>query len=215
MTRHYAPEGMTTKEFYFNHIKGLSNSGMGKVQDWLDGKEDKAMPEAAFRFGSMVDAMLTQPDELEANATDEELLKAMQVRDAIRSHPLGGMLLDKAEPQVIITNTLKLDYEGIEFEIEGKCMLDGLIQKMKIGKDDKTTAARTHAQFMASVERFNYDRQAFWYMELAELDRFVFIGASKIKVGEVFIHIIKRGDPMWLSGKEKATSLAYYSKIWK
>jgi len=213
MTRHHAPSHLTTKEFYFNHVQGLSNSGMSKVQDWLDGREDKAMPEKAFRFGSMVDAMLTQPDELTEDATDQELLKAIKVRDAIRSHPLGGILLDKAEPQVILTNTLHLEFEGIPFEVEAKAMYDGLIQKMKIGKDDKTTAARNHQAFMKSFDMFHYDRQAFWYMEIGGLDRFVFVAASKVKVGEVFIHIIKRGDPMWLSGKEKASMLAYYSNL--
>ena len=213
MTRHYAPEGMTTKEYYFNHVKGLSNSKMTKVQDWLDGKMDRVMPEAAFRFGSMVDAMLTQPDELDLTATDQELLKTSKVRDAIVAHPLGKILLDHSEPQVILTNQVKIEYEGIEQMIEAKCMLDGLIAKMKIGKDDKTTAAKTQSQFLSSIDRFNYDRQAYWYMEIADLERFVFIGASKEYIGRVFIHIVRKGDPMWLRGKEKAAMLAYYSQI--
>ena len=213
MARHHAPAGMTTKEFYFNHVQGLSNSGLTKVEDWLKGNMDKVIPEKAFRFGSMVDAMLTQPDELEPDATDEELLKAIKVRDAIKSHPLGKVLLDQAEPQVILTNEIRIEFEGIEKIVLAKCMYDGLLEKMRIGKDDKTTAARTMVQFESSIDRFHYDRQAYWYMEVGQLDRFVFIGASKTKIGEVFIKIIKRGDPLWLSGREKASALAYYSDV--
>ena len=102
---------------------------------------------------------------------------------------------------------------AILLHYEALFQLDGYLPKFGIGKDDKTTAARSQAQFESSIDRFNYDRQAYWYMEIAELDRFVFIGASKTRIGEVFIKIIKRGDPLWLSGKEKASALAYYSDV--
>lgn len=213
MTRHFPPPDLTTKEFYFNHVKGLSNSGMGKVQDWLDGREDKVMPEKAFRFGSMVDAMLTQPDELDETLSDEELLRGFKLSQTAKSNPLCSILLDKGEVQAILTKTVKLEFEGIEFEVEGKCMLDIYLPKMKIGADIKTTAAKSYNQFLSSIERFSYDRQAFWYMEIAELDRFPFIGLSKTKNVDPFVPIVKRGDPIWLSGKEKASMLAYYSQL--
>lgn len=213
MTRHYPPLGISSKDYYFNHVKGLSNSGLTRVEDWLKGQMDKPIPEKAFRFGSLVDAMLTQPEELDEDATDMELLSAIKVKNAILAHPLGRTLLTYAEPQAIVTNEILVDFEGIEKRVLAKCMLDGYLPKFGIGKDDKTTAARSQAQFESSIDRFNYDRQAYWYMEIAELDRFVFIGASKTRIGEVFIKIIKRGDPLWLSGKEKASALAYYSDV--
>ena len=211
--RHYAPPGLTTKEFYFNHVKGLSNSGLSRVADRLEGAMDKPMPINAFRFGSMVDAILTQPDELADDLTDAELKAGLRLSEAVKAHPLARTLLAHAEPQVIISRTLTIDLEGIEKEVLAKCMLDGAILKMKIGKDDKTTSERTYAGFLKAIERFNYDRQAYWYMEVAELDRFVLIGISKTKPGEVFIHIIKRGDEMWTKGKEKASVLAYYHDL--
>ena len=213
MQRHYAPAGMTTKEFYFNHVVGLSNSGLGKVQDKMEGNFDKPVPYGAFRFGSMVDAILTQPDELVTDLTDDELRQGLRLSEAVKTNPLAKVLLDHAEPQVIVSRTLTINLEGIEKEVLAKCMLDLALLKMGIGADIKTTAARTHAQFLASVERFNYDRQAYWYMETPELNKFVFIGISKTKVGEVFIHIVKRDDPMFLSGKEKAHALAYYHDL--
>lgn len=213
MMRHYPPEGMSSKEYYFNHVNGLSNSGLTRVEDWLKGKMDKPIPEKAFRFGSLVDALISQPEELEEDASDLELLSAIKVKEAIMAHPLGRTLIQYSEPQAIVTKEILVEFEGIEKRILAKCMFDGYLPKFGIGKDDKTTAARTQAQFESSIDRFNYDRQAYWYMEVGELDRFVFIGASKSKVGDVFIKIIKRGDPLWLSGKEKASALAYYSDV--
>jgi hypothetical protein len=213
MQRHHAPAGMTTKEFYFNHVSGLSNSGLGKVADWLEGRMGKSLPEKAFRFGSMVDAMLTQPDELVEDASDAELLKAIKLSNSFKEHPLASTILEHGEPQVILTKEIEIDYEGILKTVAAKCMLDLCLLKMRIGCDIKTTAAGNMKTFLASIARFNYDRQAYWYMEVGELDRFVFIGLSKVKSMPPFIWIIKRGDPMWLSGKEKASALAYYADL--
>lgn len=213
MTRHYPPPHLTTKEFYFNHVEGLSNSGLTKVEEWLEGKMDQPKPESAFRLGSMVDAMLTQMDELTDDATDEELIKAMKLSDAIKRHPLAKVLIDQCEPQAIVSNVVKVNYQGFELDVPAKAMYDGLLLKMKIARDDKTTSARTEKQFLDAFERFNYDRQAYWYMEIAGLDKMVFVGASKPKPGEVFIHIVKRGDKYWQQGKDKANFLAYYSQL--
>lgn len=209
MEHHNVPAGMTTKEFYFTQVHGLSNSGLGKVEDWLNGKTNKVLPEKAFRFGSMVDAILTQPDELEDSLTDEEILAGIKLSKAALAHPLSSMILSHGKSQVILTSEVTIDFEGIIKPIEAKCMYDKLLLKMKIGADYKTTVAKDYAEFLVLISWFKYDRQAYWYMEIGNLDRFVLIGLSKTRVGEVFIHIVKRGDEMWQSGKDKAVVLAY------
>lgn len=82
---------------------------------------------------------------------------------------------------------------------------------MNWGGDIKSTSATTQAQFESAVRQFDYDRQRFFYMNIAGSDKDVLIGISKENF-RVFKVFIKRGDELWESGRQKCMELAF--KYW-
>lgn len=45
--------------------------------------------------------------------------------------------------------------------------------------DFKTTSCRDYAQFAATVEQYDYDRQVAFYLDVMQADRFLVVGVQK------------------------------------
>jgi hypothetical protein len=204
MTRIYVPSGYTTKDFYFNHVTGVSNSRLNEVERWMNGELDFQFPKGAARIGNMVDAILTQPEELEADISDEERRNAMKIAAQASKDPLVRMILDKGEPQAIYTNEI----EGIKT----KSMLDVGLPKFRTGADFKTTAATSREGFLKAIQRFRHDRQGVFYMENADLDRFIIIGLPKQR-REVWTWTLERKSEQFKEARSEISTLLYYHSL--
>ncbi len=79
------------------------------------------------------------------------------------------------------------------------------------GGDIKSTTATTQKQFEDAVRYFDYDRQRFFYMNMAGSNQDILIGISKVNF-KVFKVPIQRGSELWNSGRDKTMELAF--KYW-
>lgn len=202
----------------------VSNSDLSKLKKVLAGQPIESFEEGlkeAFKFGNLVDAMLTDPGKvnyysLKVNNeeyTEEEFFRAKKMCDNFFANNLCKMLHSKCEGQKTLTKTLQISHNGVEFELPARCRYDLYSKEIGMAGEIKTTAATTLNAFKASIPFLDYDRARAWYMDISGIENELFIGLSK-KNYQVFVVPVKKGDEIYLAGKAKYSELAYeYYKI--
>lgn len=197
---------------YFD-LPQVSNSDLTALKHHLTGV-DFNPPEEAFAFGSLVDAMITEPDRIDwfrktlNGQPVEDFDRAKACFRAFNKHHLAPAFIKGAEFQKVSIKERLFEWEGLEFWLNCRCKWDFFGH---ISGDIKTTTATTQKQFESACDYFDYFRQRAWYMDLENTDRDVLIGISKVNY-KVFIIKIERNDENYLKGKAQYTDLAM--KYW-
>lgn len=199
----------------------VSNSDLTALKNLLHPRMQYGDREAAFRFGSLVDAIVTEPSRVDVFAltvdgeqySADEFAHARGMHDALRAEArndrLLAMVLDGAETQrVMVRKAQRFGYCGFPFTLDTRCKWDWWLPFCKFGGDLKTTFAETQKQFDEAVDFFDWDRSRAWYMDIAHSDR-DFIYAISKKNNRVFKKFIVRGDDIYLRGREKYEELAF------
>lgn len=199
---------------YFNRPE-VSNSDLGSLEADLSGRDpiggDK---EAAYRFGSLFDAVVTEPERVDFNkktvdgipALPVEWNKALKMRKSFLADQFCVGILSESKAQAVTVAEVELELEGVGFSLPMRCKWDFFTDYM--GADLKSTIATTQQQFEAVCDMFQYDRQSAVYMTIAGIDKMVLIGVSKVNY-KVFKKFIRRGDDFFNSGYEKFRHLAW------
>lgn len=205
------------RDIYFSRSE-VSNSDLSWLKKYELQQSVIYDLEAAYRFGTLVDAIITEPEKVNYfNRTvvgedyifsEEEFSKARKMHDAFRDDELCQHYLKQSNYQSVMSKNQVIDYEGFEFELPVRCKWDIWMPKLKWGADIKSTVATTQKQFEAAVRYFDYDRQRAWYMDIAGSDRDMLIGISKVNF-KVFKVKITRDGELYRSGREKYSSLAF------
>lgn len=199
----------------------VSNSDLTELKNLLHPREFNGDKEAAFRFGNLVDALITEPSRVDyyqltvddVQYFDEEFRHAEEMQKALRyearTDAFLARVLAEAETQRFMVNKQQaFNYRGFDFSLDTRCKWDWWLGKFGFGGDLKTTFAATQAQFDEAVDFFDWDRSRAWYMDIAHSDR-DFIYAISKKNCKVFKKFITRGDENYTRGREKYEELAY------
>lgn len=197
----------------------VSNSDLTELKNILHPRMQFGDREAAFRFGSLVDALITEPSRVDyyrLTVDDEpysydEFRHAQEMQKALRHEARRDAFLAKvlecADTQRIMVNhAQELSYCGFPFRLDTRCKWDWWLGTF--GGDLKTTFASTQQQFDEAVDFFDWDRSRAWYMDIAGSDR-DFIYAISKKNGKVFKKFITRGDVIYNRGRDKYEELAF------
>lgn len=208
---------------YYNRPE-VSNSDLTELKNLLYPRLQYGDKEKAFRFGSLVDAIITEPDRVnyyqltvdDVQYTEDEFYQARQMREALfhesRHDTFLAKVLQLAETQRYMVNKQQqFSYGGFPFTLDTRCKWDWWIPVADFGGDLKTTFASSQKQFDEAVDFFDWDRSRAWYMDIAHSDR-DFIYAISKKNGLVFKKFIDRGDAIYNRGREKYEDLAF--KYW-
>lgn len=201
-------------EAYYSRIE-VSNSDLSWLQNQLHPR-DMPDPTNAYRFGSLIDAMITEPNRVnfitrrldDFQFSKEEFEKAEQMK---RSFLMDNECLEyigMAQPQKEMSRRLELNYKGIDFCLQMRCKWDLWFPLIKSGGDIKSTMATTQKQFEDAIRYFEYDRQRAVYMTIADSKHDVLIGISKVNF-KVFKVFITRNSELYHSGMQKFLHLAY------
>jgi hypothetical protein len=214
--RLYPPTIQETEDFYFNRVRGCSNSALREVRDILDGTST-IFSESALRAGKIPDAILTQIHNLPEDVSPAEAIAGFKIAMMAVSNPIVRIAMEHGESQAVFQKEIEVDYQGAKATVLGKCMLDDYIKAINTGIDYKTTACRTQEEFIKTgIERYKYHIQGSWYTDIAELKEFIFIGLPKKGVSkdrEAFIWSIKKGSDLYLRAKEEISRPAYYFNV--
>ena len=200
----------------------VSNSDLTALKDLL---HPVPMPpgvkEAAFRFGSLVDAIVTEPDRVnyyrltvdDEQYTDDEFRLAKEMHRSLRKtawhDPFLAKVLEEAETQRCMANeSQQFEYGSFPFTLPTRCKWDWWFPYYGFGGDLKTCAASTQKEFEDSIDFFDWDRSRAWYMDIARSDC-DFIYAISKRNCNVFTTRIRRNDHVYLRGRDKYLELAF------
>ena len=193
----------------------VSNSDLTELKNLLYPRTQYGDKEKAFKFGSLVDAMLTEPervrydkhmvDDVLYSGEDWELAQAMikSLRMEARRDPLIKYALEQSDKQKFMINkNQKFQYGNFEYT------LDTRFSAMGFGGDLKTTFASSQKQFNEAIDFFDWDRSRAWYMDIAGSKQDFIVAISK-KNQQIFKATIKKDDTLYKRGKEKYEELAF------
>lgn len=199
----------------------VSNSDLTELKNLLHPRLQYGDREAAFRFGSLVDAIITEPSRVDycrhtvddQTYTADEFAHAEEMHAALRSAARQDPFLDKvlqmADTQTVMVNPRQeFSYCDFRFHLPTRCKWDWFIPVAHFGGDLKTTFAETQQQFDEALDFFDWDRSRAWYMDIAGSSR-DFIYAISKKNCRVFRRLIRRDDPVYQRGREKYLELAF------
>lgn len=198
----------------------VSNSELGWLEKYWLPQQVIIDLEAAYRFGSLLDAMITEPDKVDYfnRSVDgtvfekEEFEKAARMKRVFLSDPFCKSLTEMAEMQkVSIDPEFRINYNGYKFTLPVRAKWDFFVNHIDLGADLKSTACTTQKQFEQSIRHFNYDRQCAFYMDIEGKNNFMFVGVSKVNM-KIFKVPVTRGSELYKSGREKYEELAF--KYW-
>lgn len=205
---------------YYNRSE-VSNSDLTELKNLLHPRMQFGDKEAAFRFGSLVDAIITEPMRVnyyrltvdDVQYTEDEFYHAKQMQLSLLAEAKRDLflsrVLESAETQRFMVNKAQpFDYGGFPFTLDTRCKWDWWIPSAHFGGDLKTTFASTQKEFEEAVDFFDWDRSRAWYMDVAHSDR-DFIYAISKKNGCVFKKFIERGDENYCRGRDKYEELAF------
>lgn len=201
---------------YFSRSE-VSNSDLSWLDEELCSREDRPDPTEAYKFGTLIDCMITEPHQVDyfkricvgEEYTQEQFDIASEMKKAFFRDPLCVSLVEKSEFQKVMSVTDKpFSYGLVSFTLSVRCKWDLWRPSSNWGGDIKSTTATTQKQFEAAIEHFDYDRQRAWYMDIAKSKKDILIGISK-KNFQVFKVPITRGDARYNRGLEKYSTLAY------
>lgn len=199
----------------------VSNSDLTELKDLLHPRPQFGDREAAFRFGSLVDALITEPARVnfyrrtvdDVEYPEWEFRKGLFLRDSLRREAgrdkFLAQVLELADTQTVMVNKGQVfDYGGFYFLLDTRCKWDWFLKYFGFGGDLKTTFASTQQEFEQAIDFFDWDRSRAWYMDIAGSDR-DFIYAISKKTGQVFKKFITRGDEIYNRGRDKYLELAF------
>lgn len=202
----------------------VSNSDLTALKELLHPRPMFGDRDTAFRFGSIVDAIITEPSRvdflhhtIDGNPVDEdEFLHAREMQRALRAEARHDQFLAKvleyADTQrYMVRKAQEFDNGGFHFTLDTRCKWDWWLDAPKFGGDLKTTSAATPAEFEAAIDHFDWDRSRAWYMDIAKSNK-DFIYAISKRNCRIFKLFINRGDAVYTRGREKYEDLAF--KYW-
>lgn len=199
----------------------VSNSDLTALKNLLHPRLQFGDREAAFRFGTLVDAIITEPSRVnyyqltvdDVQYTSEEFNHAREMHRALRIESMHDdflkHVLQCAETQrTNIRQRQPFEYCGFQFHLDTRCKWDWWLPVLDCGGDLKTTFASSQKEFEEAIDFFDWDRSRAWYMDIAHSDR-DFIYAISKKNCQVFKKFIRRGDHIYRRGREKYEELAF------
>lgn len=205
---------------YYNRTE-VSNSDLTALWDILHPRQQFGDREAAFRFGTLVDALITEPSRVDyyrftvddVQYAEDEFRHAYEMQRSLRMEARRDAFLSKvlelADTQRFMVNhAQQFAYLEYPFCLDTRCKWDWYLPDFGFGGDLKTTFASSQQEFDEAVDFFDWDRSRAWYMDIARSDR-DFIYAISKKNCKVFKKFISRGDEIYNRGREKYEELAF------
>ena len=194
---------------YFNRSE-VSNSDLGQLKDFLNPSNVFADKYNAYRIGTLIDAIITEPEKLnlytrkleDYTYSADEIELAKDMKKVYLKDDLCKMLHNLSEFQNVFTKRIELDYEGYVYNLNMRCKFDLWMPKLNHGADIKSTACTTQKQFEDACLHFDYDRQRAVYMLLSGAQKDMIIGISKKNL-KIFKVPVTRDSEFFKSGIEK------------
>ena len=185
-----------------SHIRncpGISYAQLTRFKAKLQGRTS-TYPPRALVFGSAFHTALLEPSHLhlpDYNLRPSELRTLQRMTEAVTLHPEANALLRSAQCEHTV--------QWLDPVTRSPCKakLDLLLDSGNIA-DLKSTSAPNRSAFLASLDRYDYDLQAHFYLNsIKGARRFYFIGVQKRPPYQVFVESFYCNTLFMRKGKKK------------
>ena len=206
------------KDSYF-HQPQVSNSDLSWLEYYFMPPQRVFDLTKAYAFGSLIDAMITEPDKvnyfklqvkgIDYQFTKDDFDKAQKMKLSFYKDEFCRMIINRCSFQkVSVKLQFEIEYCGWKFILAARCKWDFFDEKVDFSGDIKSTTATTQKQCEALVDYFNYDRSRAWYMDIEGRSNDILIFISKVNF-KIFKVVIKKGGEIYNRGKAKYQELAF------
>ena len=158
----------------------VSNSDLTELKNLLYPRTQYGDKENAFKFGSLIDAMITEPervrydkhmvDDVLYSGKDWELAEAMKksLRMEARHDPFLAQVLAKAETQRFMVNKNQcFQYGNFKYTLDTRCKWDWWLPTYGFGGDLKSTFASRKEQLDEAGDCVDGGRCSAGYVDIA------------------------------------------------
>lgn len=198
---------------YYNRNE-VSNSDLTELKNLLYPRLQFGDKEKIFAFGSLVDAIITEPDRVnyyqltvdDVKYTEDDFALAREMHKSLlmeaRKDEFLDYVLKNSDTQKFMVKERDFDYTGFKYHLPTRCKWDWFLSSVGFGGDLKTTFAVSQAQFDEAVDFFDWDRSRAWYMDIAGSNKdFIYaISKKNCKVFKKFIEeVIRYTDVVLIS----------------
>ena len=168
----------------YRQLPRISNSDLTEFKDYIFG-EKQVKPVHAFAFGSALHELIlersaAQPQVILDLPTGVDLNLVQQLAQIARTDPFLSWALRFSRKE-----TVQL-WSDPATGLDLKSKLD-IVHKQSLVVDIKSTSCKTYSNFLRSCDRYDYDRQAAFYLDSISAKRFVFVAVQKVKPFNVWI----------------------------
>ncbi len=199
----------------------VSNSDLTELKNYLYPRTQYGDKEKAFKFGSLVDALITENERVhyskrmvdDVTYSREDFELGLAMREALRKEArkdefLRAVLSNSDTQKFMVNKSQRFLYGNFEYTLDTRCKWDWWLPSFGFGGDLKTTFAESQNQFNEAIDFFDWDRSRAWYMDIAGSQQ-DFIYAISKKNLKIFKAFIRRDDDTYKRGKEKYDELAF------
>jgi hypothetical protein len=188
-------------------IQKVSNSLLGLVACHRDGLPPFKVSEDTLEFGRQFHEAILEPEKYRSRITEPGYIKNIfRIKEMVkvaRENVIIKMALNAAGTRYEFSHFFTEE----RYDIECKAKFDILSQGGKTIIDLKTTSETTLQGFVESITKYNYHRQAAFYMDHSTADKFVFIGVTKKSPYRTFTVVLEINDELTCIGRKQYEEL--------
>lgn len=209
----------TIDQHNYRAFPAVSNSDLTWLEELFMPEDVKIDLQKAFANGTLIDAMITEPDKVdffklrvEGEAyqySKDEFEAAKEMKKAFYKDAFCSAFVKQCRFQHISYKPdFKVKYDGFEFKLPAKCKWDLFRPDIDLSGDIKSTACTTQKQVEEALRYFAYDRSRAWYMDLENRGNDILIFISKVNY-KIFKVPVKKDSSIYKDGKAKYEELAF------
>ncbi|SDY86719.1 PD-(D/E)XK nuclease-like domain-containing protein [Hymenobacter psychrophilus] len=180
----------------------VSNTDLSTLKAELLGQPRRANPQA-FVFGTAFHEAVLEPARYSPPPTlapaQRRLLDTLAA--AVRRHRYCRDLLYRGTPE--LTHTATHEATGLTVKIRPDLLLTTPRLGRRVLVDFKTTSCPDYTHFLATVEQYDYDRQAAFYADVLQAERFLIIGVQKKAPNEIWLVELSADADTMAQGRKK------------
>lgn len=162
----------------YRSIPSISNSDLTEFRNFLFGRSERK-PVKAFAFGTALHEMILEPGKSGTNPQKVDLELVHKLATVAREDKFLNRIL-----QISSKEEVRL-WQDPETGFALKSKLD-IVHENKLIVDLKSISCRTFEEFMTSCLKYDYDRQAAFYLDSLGAEgaadrQFAFVAIQKVK----------------------------------
>ena len=184
----------------YRSLTRISNSDLSEFYNFLFNIRDR-FSEKAFELGRVVHQHILEPHTVEGPEPGVNMTQVEKMVRAARADPFLSWVVQFSQNE-----SVRL-WEDVATGLRLKSKLD-IVYKGRLVTDLKTTSARSREEFLRTCQRYDYDRQAAFYLDAiaapaVHRPRFCFLAIQKQKPFSVWRFDFARNSDFITQGRQK------------